>query len=96
MLHNRYLDTYGSVCVCVCTCTYLMYHLCGRSQKCEGTYVFTCLFHRCLIMDGWMLACVCVCVCVCVYVCMSICIACVVGINSANGHMFLHVCFIGA
>ena len=41
------------------------------SQKCECEYVFTCVFHRYLILGSSMLACVCVCVYTCTYLYVS-------------------------
>ena len=49
-----------------------MHGTCGGSelQKCECADVFACVFHRCLIKDSWMVACVWVYVCVHVHISM--------------------------
>jgi hypothetical protein len=50
-----------------------MYHLCGRIEGWMEVRVhicFTCVFHRCLIKDSWMVACVWVYVCVHVHISM--------------------------
>jgi hypothetical protein len=38
--------------------------------KSASAHMFSCVFHRCLIMDSWILACVCVYVCIQVHISM--------------------------
>ena len=79
-------------CMCVYVCIHVQiygYRWCGRSKRCECTYVFTCVFHRCLIVDRWKLACVWVSVCVHVHVYMYRLCGRVEGrVKSASAHMF--------
>jgi hypothetical protein len=74
VLDTRWLDAGVRLCVCVYTCAYLYVSLVWSSrrmsQKCEYADVFACVFHRCLIMDSWMVAYVCVYVCVHVHISM--------------------------
>ena len=82
----------AGVCVWVCIHVHIYrYHVCGRveGQNCECAYVFTCVFHRCLIGDRWKLACVWVSVCVHVHVYMHPLCGRVEGrVKSASAHMF--------
>ena len=72
------------VCVCMYISTVsLVYHRIG--VKSASAHMFSCVFHRCLRIDSWVLACVCVYVCIHVHI---YCIACVVGVKRASAHMF--------
>ena len=49
------IDSWMRACVRVYVCVHVhiyMYRVCGQSQKCECAYVFTCVFHRCLIISN--------------------------------------------
>ena len=54
--------------------------------KRASAHMFSCVFHRCLRIDSWVIA------CVCVYVCIHVHVYCIAGVEWMVGCLRACVC----